>query len=225
MDRGQIAALQRMDDGGTSSLHQGTSGLLIKHTTRGAGIDEDAVEWQARTVCSHVRDLLQDGRRRLETALSLQTDGEIRRRAPETEGHGGSGSQSTGRSELAHQLIGDGDVTPMQSLELLRALSQQLGVILSVLGDESGCLKLIGQPRAENGVLASEPLHPKRVEGTGHGRVESREDEIGMPRQSALAVRAGAGRSGFGDLPIRAKARHLERARRSDADQPSQPSG
>eukprot|EP00962_Isochrysis_galbana_P039507 scaffold14163_cov115-Isochrysis_galbana.AAC.1 len=46
---------------------------------------------------------------------------------------------------------------------------------------ESGCLKLIGQPRAENGVLAPEPLHPKRVEGTGHGRVESREDEIGPP--------------------------------------------
>eukprot|EP00962_Isochrysis_galbana_P018228 scaffold5251_cov128-Isochrysis_galbana.AAC.1 len=125
---------------------------------------------------------------RLETALGLQTDGEIRRRAPETEGHGGSGSQPTGRSELAHQLIGDGDVTPMQSLELLRALSQQLGVILPVLGDESGCLKLIDQPRAENGVLAPEPLHPERVEGIGHGRVESREDEIAMPRQSALLL-------------------------------------
>jgi len=53
----------------------------------------------------------------------------------------------------------------MQSLELLRALSQQLSVILSVLGDESGCLELIGQPRTENSLLASEPLHPKRVEG------------------------------------------------------------
>eukprot|EP00962_Isochrysis_galbana_P030231 scaffold9776_cov126-Isochrysis_galbana.AAC.18 len=57
---------------------------------------------------SNVRDLLQDGRRRIESALSLQTVGEIRNPAPETEGHGGSGSQPTGRSELAHQLIGDG---------------------------------------------------------------------------------------------------------------------